>query len=251
MVDERVQREIEFGEAIVERYLARQHGTALTSPSDADWWDTPGGKVRFERRIRMMAPLLSKADRCLEIGSGLGLWTEAIAAHVKEVIGIDVSPALVRLCAGRGLPNVRLLVMDAHRLEFPDESFDAAFCVSVLHHLDVEAALGEVSRVLKPGGIFLASEPNLLNPLAALERATPGLRRRFGVSPDEIAFVRWRLARQLRRFFSHVAVTNFDFYHPALGATKEDGWLRRGIALLESVPIVREISGSLFISCRK
>jgi ubiquinone/menaquinone biosynthesis C-methylase UbiE len=68
-------------------------------------------------------------------------------------------------------------IMDAHRLEFPDHSFDVVFGRSILHHLDLETALRDVWRVLRPGGLFLFAEPLDNNPVGRLVRAlTPKAR---------------------------------------------------------------------------
>lgn len=54
-----------------------------------------------------------------------------------------------------------LRVMDAHRLEYPDDTFDFVFSFHALEHMqDPEKVLAEMSRVLKPGGVFLVGTPN-------------------------------------------------------------------------------------------
>jgi ubiquinone/menaquinone biosynthesis C-methylase UbiE len=54
-------------------------------------------------------------------------------------------------------------------LPFNDDSFDAAVLMDVIHHLETPAeTLKEVVRVLKPGGLFIAFEPNNLNPMVTL-----------------------------------------------------------------------------------
>ena len=72
-------------------------------------------------------------------------------------------------------PDFRL--MDAHKLEFPDQHFDVVFGMSILHHLELEVALREVWRVLKPGGLLLFAEPLDNNPVGRLvRRFTPQAR---------------------------------------------------------------------------
>ena len=71
--------------------------------------------------------------------------------------------------------------MDAHNLQFDDESLDIVFGVAILHHLDFGRAVAELHRVLRPGGKILFVEPLLLNPVARLARWwTPEAR-----TPDE------------------------------------------------------------------
>lgn len=65
-------------------------------------------------------------------------------------------------------PEFRL--MDAHHLEFEDNSFDFVFGSGILHHLDLDTALNEISRVLKPNGIMLFTEPLNINPVSKIVR---------------------------------------------------------------------------------
>ena len=60
--------------------------------------------------------------------------------------------------------------MDAHHLDFPDESFDLVFGRAILHHLDFETAIKEVKRVLKRGGHAAFAEPLGDSPFAKLFR---------------------------------------------------------------------------------
>lgn len=247
MTDSRLAREQAFHDDLAQRYGAgaRQSVRAL-----GDFWETPGGRVRFRRRLRMMDPLLSPGDHCLEIGCGFGVWSWELAKRVAALTAIDLSPDLIALAAEHPIPNVSFEVRDAHDTGLPAASFDKVVCVSSLHHLDLDRVLREIVRVLRPGGTLIASEPNMLNPQVALERSTPATRRAFGNSPDETAFIRWRLNRELRKRFRDVSVRNFDFYHPALGAAGNNSRTERFLEALEAIPILREISGSLFIVCR-
>lgn len=86
--------------------------------------------------------------------------------------------------------------MDAHQLNFDDNSFDAAFGFGILHHLEYETALDEIRRVLRPGGIMIFNEPLDVNPVGALVRmATPEAR-----TPDESPLKLSHLALFRERF---------------------------------------------------
>jgi hypothetical protein len=91
----------------------------------------------------------------------------------------------------------------------------------------------------------------MLNPIILVQKNVPWIKRRAGDSPDETAFLRWRLGRALRSAgFEVERIEPFDFLHPATPAAAVDavdhlsGWL-------EAIPLVREIAGSLFIVARK
>jgi SAM-dependent methyltransferase len=67
--------------------------------------------------------------------------------------------------------------MDAEKLRFPANSFDIVFCGGVLHHLDIERAYQELSRVLRPEGEIICGEPLGYNPLIKwYRRRTPQMR---------------------------------------------------------------------------
>ena len=79
-----------------------------------------------------------------------------------RVIGIDLAEAMVKGTTAdiisRGLQNAEMLQMDAEQLDFPEASFDRVRCGFVLFFFpQLDRALFEVSRVLKPGGVFAAS----------------------------------------------------------------------------------------------
>lgn len=117
------------------------------------------------------APLLERLGgrtpdaRVLEVGCGRGVGTEIIldrfgAAHVTA---FDLDPDMVERARRRLAPSiparVSLSVGDVTRIDAPAESFDAAFDFGIIHHVpDWRKALGEVARVLRPGGRFYFEE---------------------------------------------------------------------------------------------
>jgi ubiquinone biosynthesis O-methyltransferase len=99
--------------------------------------------------------------RYLDVGCGGGVLTEALAARGCAIHGIDLSPRAVEYARGRAvqlaLPHATYDVGSAYDLSpFPPASFDGVVMSDVLEHLhDLPRALGEVARVLKPGGVFV------------------------------------------------------------------------------------------------
>jgi len=165
-----------------------------------------------------------------------------------NLVSIDLSPDLLEQAKKRvSNERAQFLLQDAENLTLPNESFDAVVGISILHHLRIEAALPQVLRVLKPGGRFVFTEPNMLNPQVFLERHVPSIRESSGTSPDETAFYRWQLKRfLLAEGFQDVSVQPFDFLHPR---TPEFAipFVRALGRIVEHVPLAREISGSLLI----
>ena len=115
--------------------------------------DVAGQRAQF---LSVLNP--RSGERVLDVGSGPGFLAAAIAEATGPsgaVCGVDVSEPLLsfarRHCAH--LPWVQLHHADATQLPFPDRSFDAAISTQVLEYVrDVDAALAEIHRVLRPGG---------------------------------------------------------------------------------------------------
>jgi ubiquinone/menaquinone biosynthesis C-methylase UbiE len=109
----------------------------------------------------MLAALpLSGAERVLDAGCGAGHTALAFAPMAAEVVGIDLTEAMLaqgrKLARDRGLQNVTFQRGDVERLPYPDASFDLVTSRYSAHHYPHPlAALREFARVLKPGGTFL------------------------------------------------------------------------------------------------
>jgi SAM-dependent methyltransferase len=118
----------------------------------------------------------------LEYGCGPGSASYHLARQGAHVTGIDISPVAIEMAREQGerdglSANLDFRVMDAERLDLPDASFDVVCGTGILHHLDLDAAYGEVARVLRPGGVAVFVEPLGHNPAINLYRSrTPGLR---------------------------------------------------------------------------
>jgi ubiquinone/menaquinone biosynthesis C-methylase UbiE len=113
-------------------------------------------------------PLLQPGMRLLDCGCGPGSITVGLAELVApgEVIGIDANADLIATAqtaaANAGVANVTFQTGDVYRLPFDDNEFDAVWVHALLEHLaDPPAALAEMHRVLKPGGIIGLRELDL------------------------------------------------------------------------------------------
>lgn len=106
--------------------------------------------------------------RCdlLDVGCGVGLMHEGLAPHVKSLTGVDVSAASLEV-ARRSHPSFAYRAYEGGALPFADGSFDAVLLVCTLHHVppaEWASFLGEIFRVLRPGGFFFVVEHNPWNP---------------------------------------------------------------------------------------
>lgn len=111
-----------------------------------------------------VAHVPSGARAVLDVGPGDG-WPSLPVAHALPrvtVVGVDPSPRRARVSAENaarlGVTNARFVVGDADRLPFADATFDAVVAASSLEEgSDPEAVVGELARVLRPGGVLRAS----------------------------------------------------------------------------------------------
>ena len=98
----------------------------------------------------------------LDLCSGTGRLRD-IVTEAKSVVGVDISDVAIDLAkqAHAGRPEFTFEVMDAHRLRFPDASFDTVLFVDAIEHVkDVPQVFSEVARVCRPGGKFLLTVAN-------------------------------------------------------------------------------------------
>ena len=239
----RAGREIKHGE-----WLARQDVEAVWG------WGTPAGQLRAQRRTDLIVRggQLGPGKRVLEIGCGTGNFTALFAKSGANIIAVDISPDLLERARKRGLPPDRVTFLRKRFEECDiDGPFDAVIGSSILHHLEIGAALPRILHLLKPGGWFSFAEPNYLNPQVFLERRLRFLPIFQYTSPDETAFIRWSFARQLRSAgFTDVSIVPFDWLYPKTPPKAIDTVLKLG-AIIERAPVLREFSGSLYMKAHR
>jgi len=114
-----------------------------------------------ENSAAYLLPRLKSGDTLLDIGCGPGTITADLAMLVTpgRVTALETTEAALDLARGeigrRGLGTVDFAVGDVHALDFPDDSFDVVHAHQVLQHVgDPVAALREMRRVTKPGGVI-------------------------------------------------------------------------------------------------
>jgi SAM-dependent methyltransferase len=108
-------------------------------------WRTAGNSAAY------LLPHLHSGASLLDVGSGPG----TITADLAEL----VAPGRVTALERRGLDNVTYVVGDVHALDLPDDAFDVVHAHQVLQHVaDPVAALREMRRVTKPGGLVAARD---------------------------------------------------------------------------------------------
>jgi len=110
-------------------------------------------------------------ERALDVGTGAGTLALALAPLVREVVGVDIVPALLKRARADAPENVSFLEGDATSLPFEEGSFDLVCTRRTIHHiLRPERAVAELARVTTRGGhIFVDDQIAPVDPLAALE----------------------------------------------------------------------------------
>ena len=155
------------------------------------------GSVRRAEWIHQVAGF-GAGKRVLEVGCGTGFFSEIFLQSPIELHSIELSPDLLAKAVLRCGDRADFRVCDVETMPFPDEYFDAAVGVRVLHHLDMEASFNEIRRVLRKGGAVAFCEPNMMNPQILIQKNVPWIKRLMGDTPDETAFFKWRLRKFLR-----------------------------------------------------
>lgn len=127
-----------------------------------------------------LAPHLRAGGRFLDAGCGTGATGAWMAEH-GHLVGTDVEPLALQLYR-EGHPGGLdgLAAADVTRLPFADASFDAVLCVTVLCHRSIASpavAVGELARVLAPGGVLALWEPGVRRLRRAHDRVTHSARR--------------------------------------------------------------------------
>jgi ubiquinone/menaquinone biosynthesis C-methylase UbiE len=141
-------------------------------------WLTLG---RIDRAYDALAGEIDRGEQVLELGCGTGALTRRVARRGASVKGLDVNPEMLavartRLDAERLTGRVTLVEAGVADLdEEPDESYDvvvAGLCLSELSADELAYGLGEVTRILRPGGrLLVADEIRPARPLARILHA--------------------------------------------------------------------------------
>ena len=168
----------------------------------SDIWASKINNSETNKRIKIIfGDLLLKKDlsgkKFLEVGCGLGYFSNKASKLGAKVTGIDIGPNLVNINKNK-TPNGAFKVASASKLPFNSESFDVVLSTEVIEHVDNQKdAFKEMFRVLKKGGILVITTPNkLFKPLFDLLSFT-SIRPYHG---NENWYYPWELKKTLQKF---------------------------------------------------
>lgn len=140
---------LEVYDAYAEEYMQKS----------ADYWDKfpEAQRVILAFSIALLDEKLLKSRRILDLGSGGGGDSALFRKAGFDPLCLDFSPKMLKIAKGKGLNTV---LMDIEHLGFQDNSFDGVWAYASLLHIPHEilpSVLKNVRRILRPGGVFLAS----------------------------------------------------------------------------------------------
>lgn len=169
--------------------------------AEADSYDVfaPESSMRLIQTCMRLAGLKPGA-RVADLGCGSGVFTDLLHQLGCEAVGLDISPKLIELGKAK-YPNVEFLEGDVEHLPFPDDSLDGILLSGLVHHLPNPAlCAAEAFRVLKPGGGFVAFDPNRRNPFMYLyrDRSSP-FYSSVGVTANERPVIASEIASVFRK----------------------------------------------------
>ena len=179
---------------------------------------------------------VTAGDHVADLGCGSGTFTAMLHNRGLNAVGVDISAGLVSL--GRRLhPGVNLVQGDVEFLPFESSTLDGVLLSGIIHHFpDPTRCANEVFRVLKPGGHFVAFDPNRMNPFMYLyrDRSSP-FYSSVGVTPNERPVLAHQAAATFRRAGFNVGteyISNLQYQYLASARLR---WLLSAYNAIESV----------------
>jgi SAM-dependent methyltransferase len=138
-----------------------QHGDSVSFDCAAGFYDATrrlSPQVSAAQTVQLREALRDVSGPTLEIGVGTGRVALPLAAAGQRLVGVDISSAMLAALRDKSPSAFPLVQADATRLPFRDGSFGGAVVAHVLHLVsDWRAVVGELRRVVRPGGVLLVT----------------------------------------------------------------------------------------------
>ena len=267
----RQQREAAYYDRFTRDHLGnRIDFTPVDRPDGAPW----NSYRTLYRRIAALSETIDVADlsehRALEIGCGSGTGAIRLAKLGYTVHGIDISQGAVevarQLAESHGLSDRCFFnPSPAECLNWPDSHFDLVIGIDVLHHIEINKALVEIDRVLKPGGVAIFHEPidagwvdrlRETSLMRLLVSNKPTLNAEHHITEDERKIGGDEL-RLIDHTFESVLTDRFGLFSrlhrllPARRAEWRSRLQRLDHRVLRMFPILKHLSDTAVMTCRK
>jgi len=193
-----------------DNYAAAGYGKLLQDPVRQRFGEP---RFFFERKLELLQALYeqyakpTQSARWLDVGCGEGTLLEMGKKYFHEVAGCDVSAGMIGRCEGL---NIRQQV-SPRQIPFADKRFDLVTAVCVYHHVELGdrvSLMADISRVLKPRGLFCVIEHNPINPITQL------IVRRSPIDSHAHLLTAGKARRLVRSAKMKVLATRYFLYFP-------------------------------------
>lgn len=205
--------------------------------------------------------LIKKDSYILDIGCGLGidcLELSFLTGEKGKVIGVDISDTLIKEATSISLKhkinNISYQTMDAHELEFKDETFDCV-CIrrSLQHMVNPQKVINEILRVLSPNGIFIIIEPDRGSSI--INHPDRQLTRMIMTYTEEVVRNPW-IGRQLKQLLSKkdISSLSINFYvdtFPNLISINNTFGIEKAASQLVNLQILKQEQATNWINILK
>ena len=121
------------------------------------------------RYHRTIIEKITKAnpERVLDIGCGTGEFLQKLAEKSNSALyGIDIAERMIAHGCARRIKNAAFVLSTSGRIPFSEDYFDVITCIDSFHHFPFpQHCIGEISRVIKPGGLLFIADPWFPKPM--------------------------------------------------------------------------------------
>jgi SAM-dependent methyltransferase len=215
--------------------------------------------ARFHAVLDAVDP--QPSDEILEVGCGSGYYTRELVLRGAKLTATEYAPsplAQAKRNVGELAAKVEFVLEDAQRLTFDDMRFDKVLLSEVIEHVpEPERAVAEAARVLRPGGLLVASTPSRFSPLN-LAYGVKRRIRRYAFNEHLHEFTPGSFQRLLAR---HLEVESLEFANFVLPYPADELYMRigsPGLGLIERVerglaraPLLRRLGWTMIARARK
>jgi len=215
--------------------------------------------IEMIRLVNAKYPLLAGSS-IIDIGCSAGVSSITLATLDFKVIGIDISEGLISQAIDLSIKensSAKFITGDAVNLPCKNESVDVCFMVGLLHHFpNYGPVIEDIYRILKPGGLIVAIEPNALKLSYLISFKLVHIKN--GVTPNEYPLSPLRIRRELLAIFNDVAI--IPFRSSDVPFLRQSGRLGKGVLgeiikvlylLLRRLFVPKILQGTFFIAIGK
>ncbi len=123
----------------------------------------------------LLAMLPDRIESALDIGCGSGGFSRALAGRCETIVGVDLSNEMIRNARSQSRlhPNLRFRRANFLTAQLRESHYDCIVSIATLHHMPIDVSLRKVTRLLRPGGVFVALD--LYAERSAIDYATGAL----------------------------------------------------------------------------